>query len=229
MIQTSQTRLLQCLNDIKAQFGQITNTAILHELERHGYNWSECVVLSPEMVQYFVECVKSNRFDNVVTKDGQKYSNFAGFNLSGFMVVEAFLSTIVEYQKLNFDEIRQTCNIDNICTMVYLMIGGKTFDSLHYSVMSNYKDLDFFPKTKEAKIRLINYQNEISNLSKANELYQRIKDGFRRSGYYSDTEKIKDALGVDVPKKRINVQDSNNLLNMIKNNEHYKIHAAAYD
>lgn len=208
--------LIRKLREVKEYYGTLTDTQALHVLELARFDWvgTPHVHFAPALTDFFVYCVEMNVFDYVQTKDGQKYSNFAGFNRSGYRGVEAFLRTLSNYESLQFYELELQIDIDISASMVYLhLVGSATTEQQQTALLSDR--VNFFPKTPAEIQALAVYNAQKKRIEVAKQVIEAMPD-FAPSDFYTDIADITAIVcavsGWELPGERLSIDHSNNVL-----------------
>lgn len=205
--------LIRKLREVKEYYGTLTNSQILHVLELARYDWigTPPVHFSGALTDFFVYCVEMNVFDHVQTKDGKKYSNFGGFNRSGYREVEAFLRTLSNYESVQFYEIEVQNDIDLTASIVYLhLVKSRTIEQEEALLLSG--KFDFFAKTPDGIRKLAEYNAHKNRIEIAKQVIEAMPD-FEPTNFYADiadiTAVVCSVSGWEHPGERLDFEKSN--------------------
>ena len=174
------------------------------------------------LTDFFVYCVEMNVFDHVQTKDGKKYSNFGGFNRSGYREVEAFLRTLSNYESVQFYELEVQNDIDLTASMVYLhLVKSRTIEqeeALLFSVK-----FDFFSIIPDEMRKMAEYKAHKRRIEVAKQVIEAMPD-FEPTNFYADiadiTAVVCSVSGWEHPGERLDFEKSNEAYLIAKSTQH---------
>lgn len=208
--------LIRKLREVKEYYGNLTNPQILHVLELARFDWigTPNVHFSAALTDFFVYCVEMNVFDHTLTKDGKKYSDFTGFNRSGYRNVEAFLRTLSNYENVQLFEEQIRCDIDITASIAYLQfLNPQTIMQEETELLA--QDVNFFPKTPQDMHVFSLYNAQKKRIEIAKQVIEAMPD-FAPRNYYADIADITAIVcavsGWEMPGERLDVGASNEVL-----------------